>query len=180
MINIEVTKSDLGITAKEWRATMREIFMVGARYWQQNILPRHFQSDAATKYNYEPRNKKYEIRKRKRQGHNLPLVWSGEMRDMLLGSADVSAVGDKTAVVKLHGPRYLPLRRRRLNEPDKARELTVILNAEEKEIAAVMDEAMAEKTGASGIGTRKNAQVSAMRGQVHWRNYYRNQIRGKS
>lgn len=180
MINVEVTKSDLGITAKEWRATMREIFMVGARYWQQNILPRHFKSDAYAKYNYDIRDDIYEMRKRKKMGHNLPLVYTGTMRDMLLGAADVSAVGDKTAVVKLHGPRYLPLRRFRLNEPDKARELTVILNAEEKEIAAVMDEAMTEKTGASGIGTRKNAQVAAMRGQVHWRNYYRNQIRGKS
>lgn len=48
-----------------------------AKQWQREFAERHFEPFAAAKYGYRRRTEKYNARKRRRFGHEMPLVWTG-------------------------------------------------------------------------------------------------------
>ena len=56
MIDITIDRSDIQLSARNWKKTTKELFLLGARYWKEKILPRHFQHGAAAKYKYDKRN----------------------------------------------------------------------------------------------------------------------------
>ncbi len=53
----------------------------GMKFWQQNILKKHFKAGANSRYKYARRSQKYIERKRKKHGVAIPLVNSGKARD---------------------------------------------------------------------------------------------------
>lgn len=56
-----------------------------ARHWHRNYAAKHFTSAGAREYGYKERTKKYMIRKARKLHHQLPLVWTGTLRSMVLG-----------------------------------------------------------------------------------------------
>ena len=56
MIDITIDRSDIQLSARNWKKTTKELFLLGARYWKEKILHRHFQHGAAAKYKYDKRN----------------------------------------------------------------------------------------------------------------------------
>lgn len=47
-------------------------------YWITVVRGRHFTADAHFRYGFAPRSFKYQARKKKKMGHNIDLVWSGD------------------------------------------------------------------------------------------------------
>ena len=66
-----------------------------AEYWQKKYAPGHFTRAAKSKYNYEPRTAKHEIRKARLFGHRDPLVFTGETRKFVKGRRAPARVSNK-------------------------------------------------------------------------------------
>jgi len=58
-----------------------------ALHHKQHILPRHFEPGAYVRYRYDRRTRTHEERKRRRFGHNRPLVFRDNLRPIVLGRA---------------------------------------------------------------------------------------------
>ena len=63
---------------KELRPAAKQANMNVILFWHRLFLPTHFRTSAIGQYNYQPRTRRYSIRKAKLKGHQKPLVWSGE------------------------------------------------------------------------------------------------------
>lgn len=80
----------LGITIKyhgelgrrEYGKATKEAFVAAGRLWHQKFRPKHFTKAGAREYRYAPRTRSYTARKFREFGHRLPLVWSGETRNL--------------------------------------------------------------------------------------------------
>jgi len=132
------------ITRRVWNDTMKRGYYAGVRLWFRRFLRKHFTSGAAHRYRYQPRSRKYEIRKARVKGHRRALEWSGTMKRQVLGHEDIKATG-KGARASLRGPRWLYAYRRNLKQPDKATELTVFLADEEQAIGQEIDRVMTKR-----------------------------------
>ena len=69
---------------------LREANQQGMHLHHRRHIPWHFQTFAAVKYGYKPRNKKYLARKLKQKGHLLPMVFSGASRAKAMAEHTVS------------------------------------------------------------------------------------------
>lgn len=73
-----------GVSVKKQQAAFekatREGFKKALQLWQRVFAPGHFEPSARGKYGYRRRTAKYEARKKREKGHNVPLVWSGDSR----------------------------------------------------------------------------------------------------
>lgn len=73
-----------GVSVKKQQAAFekatREGFKKALQLWQRVFAPGHFDPSARGKYGYRRRTAKYEARKKREKGHNVPLVWSGDSR----------------------------------------------------------------------------------------------------
>lgn len=92
-------------------------------------LPLHFQRNSKTTpggaYGYEKRNKRYQIRKAKQQGHQKPLVFTGRLKQSILSNVRITATAGRGRL-KTRG--YFPMRTQRRSEieaiaPDERREM---------------------------------------------------------
>lgn len=94
MIVLEATISmPSWIKKSAWNPIMKAAFHDLALFWHKHILPKHFTPAAEAEYGYYPRESKYLRTKHRTKGHRNPLVWSGEMKRLLLqrSSANVSS-----------------------------------------------------------------------------------------
>lgn len=114
----------------------KQIIAAGAEFgklWHEEILPGHFTIKGASLYGYQARSKAYMLRKAKKKHNQLPLVWSGTLRDQLLRSAVITAT-DKQVKVTMGGPKwlmgYLAFRGRARTGPDKKAEITKLVKPE--------------------------------------------------
>ena len=98
-------------------------------FWHENMLPNHFDASAHFRYRgpdtYRPRSKKYNKRKRALFGHSIPLVFSGDLKRVVLQEQRVSGTS-KRATVNLKGTRYLFPFKKNTRDHDKAAELTAL------------------------------------------------------
>lgn len=60
---------------------LRGGYLAAARHWHEVYRPLHFTAAAWVRYGYVRRALKYTRYKLRKQGHELPLVWSGDSRD---------------------------------------------------------------------------------------------------
>jgi len=96
----------IGFTTK-W---VKEGGMAAARYWHQNIMARHFQVGAVSRYKYQQRSFYTEKKKREEYGHQKPIVMKGEaQRD--LESNMIPTGTSKHIRGRMKGPWYLGYRR---------------------------------------------------------------------
>lgn len=65
---------------------------------QRTRLAGHFERSAYRKYGYKPRKPGYEIKKANQTGQTAPLVFHGDLKQAVLGSARVSATATRGTV----------------------------------------------------------------------------------
>ena len=93
MIGITVTeKGGPADTAREVTTAINAGLEGAVKYWHRNLVPGHFKQGAAHRYSYAPRTPAYCRRKGRVKGHQLPLVWSGTMRDQVLRRVDIKTM----------------------------------------------------------------------------------------
>lgn len=171
MIPIKQTITrDHKVDPKYWREISQEAWLRAGEHWHRFILRKHFTRGAFAEYNYEPRQKDryytdktgrrrrrsgYETRKFKKFGHRRPLVYTGQLQQLVMRVRDVKATGEGArggqARITLHGPRYLYQYRKDLTQPDKAAELAAVSPADadhlNKVLTREMDRKLAEDSG---------------------------------
>ena len=82
--SVILIKYHVGETGPGLKKILKDVFVDMIKFWHTRILPKHFTIAGASEYGYEPRTKKYQIRKAKAHGHQNPLVYSGRsMREVL-------------------------------------------------------------------------------------------------
>jgi hypothetical protein len=109
-----------------------------AEMWHRTMLPKHFRASATSEYQYRRRSKKHLRQKRKRVGHEIPLVYSGDMKRMLTRRSKVGGTAKRVSVT-MSGPRYLYMRRKNTRMPDMAGEITSTTKAEERKLMSHLD-----------------------------------------
>lgn len=71
------TSGVAGITKRELNQELKGEFDTAGRFWHRQYRQRHFEARAYTLYGYQRRKPGYVKRKRKKLGHNKPLVFTG-------------------------------------------------------------------------------------------------------
>ena len=140
-LKIDVTTS--GLMVKQWNEIAKSAWLHVGEIWWRRMLPKHFQTGADQEYNYALRTVKYLKKKmgfrefrnykelrRRNPGREIPLndpsplVYTGELADMVTQSAGISATS-KGVTVALRGPKYFQPRALS-GQPDLAREVTAV------------------------------------------------------
>jgi hypothetical protein len=84
------------VVVRELNRMKREAYIeLGEEFWREN-LPRRFTWSGGRMLGYSPRSAKYERAKRRKHGHNDPLVASGRSRDIATSIMDVRATATQT------------------------------------------------------------------------------------
>lgn len=124
--------------AKEFREAREGGMQAIGQMWHRDMLPEHFTDRATRLYKYAERTAKYKKRKQKKFGHKTPLVFTGRMRDALMGLAQIRASSEKVRV-SMSGPRWLSgfmsFRGRTGTGPDMKKEITTIRQDEGETLA---------------------------------------------
>lgn len=98
-------------TKRGHKVVMRRILTEEITEHKQRRLARHFERNADTApgggYGYTARTIKYQRRKAKKAGHQIPLVLSGKLRQTVLGSSRTTATSGRA---KLYAKGYFPMR----------------------------------------------------------------------
>lgn len=141
-IQITVKSRPPEVSKRAWSAATKAGFQAAGKLWHEKFLPDHFKPGAAQRYSYRPRSRKYLEAKLKAgrsgravDGGRTPLVYTGLMRELLLGFPFFRAYPTRVTV-RMHGPRYVSMRVFKVNQPDKGKELTIVTAGEKLEIAA--------------------------------------------
>jgi hypothetical protein len=140
---------------------------VAVEYWHEFFEPLHFQEDASRRYGYAPRagsgeppfirvgkpgsmgaqrlrpNPHYLWRKLREKGHTRPLVWSGAS-ERAARQIRITATARQGVGVMYALPKYFYAYRKDLKQPDKAAELTTVLDAEAQAMGRAAEGAMAD------------------------------------
>lgn len=67
-----------GVMKREINNVLKEAWRLMLLYWHKRFIPQHFREIAKSLYDYKPRSKRYEARKKRLKGHTKPLVFTGE------------------------------------------------------------------------------------------------------
>lgn len=105
-IIIEYKRSPRGM-GKAWRSYTKMAIEATLLYWWNKILPKHFKMAAFVEYGYQQRTKGYLKRKARVRHHQLPNVWTGNLRNLMAHRRpDLKATATNGAA-KFRGlPRY--------------------------------------------------------------------------
>lgn len=127
-IAYEITSST--VTPRTHRTLMRRLNRQLLARQRDVNFPKHFENRPETRpggaYNYEPRTKRYQIRKARAKGHQLPNVWTGRTRLLVRANAKITATANGGRLrTSTHFPRNAVRRQ----------ELEVVSVAEQKEHA---------------------------------------------
>lgn len=142
--------------AKKFESVRSDAMKDTGLLWHQTMLPRHFQENAYQIYRYKLRTKSYEKRKRRKRGHNRPLVWKGDLMKAVTQSAAFHVTKSSVKIV-MSGPKWLAgyiamsgktkkvrdaqgnyVGRTKANYPDKKKELTRVMKNEVEAMAKLM------------------------------------------
>lgn len=151
MIAINFTFEYKGIvSAKDFREIRTEAWKLTGEMYHKRITPEHFTQQGARRYNYKTRTFKHQRRKRKRFGHNNPLVFTGRMRRKVKQVRKVRARrgGRGGVVVGLNVPQYAIALSARSNAPNMAKELSAISPKDERRVTKFLDRMIQRKINA--------------------------------
>jgi len=88
--------------ARNMENATREALKDALVYWRRNFAKEHFETGAVNKYSYQARTKGYMLRKAKVKKHQRPLVWSGTLRQAVLGQFPQPRVTKTGSEIKGH------------------------------------------------------------------------------
>ena len=122
MLSIEVVKRwDPRLKQKEIRSVLRRIWKLLAAHWHKKFLKRHFTVEGAKTYGYKwPRTEKYTRDKRRKFGHNLPLVYTGLLRDKAKAPPRITATV-KRATLRMSAPDYVYKYHKYIKQQERAK-----------------------------------------------------------
>ena len=121
------------VAIRRWREVRKGTMRLMGLHWHQNMLPLHFEPNAANVYHYQRRTKKYLERKAKANKQN-PLLYSGTLRANVTQIATIRVFEQRFKLV-MPGTAYTPDRPRRPNQPPIAQEVTRLLEREKAELS---------------------------------------------
>lgn len=151
MVLIRVTERGAvpGVAKRELNTMLKAAWEETGVHWHRSMRPKHFTHAGAREYGYTPRKgergaagtkgfrQSYTGRKLKRFGHTLPLVYTGESRE-LTRIRDVRATSKGVRIV-MNAPKLnFRSRHSTINMRD---EMTRISAGEARELVAVLDAA---------------------------------------
>lgn len=128
MIAMTVQMRSSLVTKRGHNQIMRRLnrqFMTRVR----DNLPRHFERNTKTApggaYGYEKRGKRYQIRKAKTKGHQIPNVFTGRLKQAIMSNVKITATAGRG---RLRTRGYFPMKTQRRSEietiaPDEKRDL---------------------------------------------------------
>jgi len=132
---------------RQWNAEIEKPSWtaVGLFHKRQHV-EKHFTPAGAAEYGYAPRSRKYTEKKRRKFGHDLPLVFTGQLKANCR-VPEIRATSKGVKVV-LRGSQKANLRNPR-SRANMADELRVVSDAEAVRLAREKDRAMARKIRAA-------------------------------
>ena len=86
------------ITPTRHRQLMNMLLRAAMEYHKRKTLGEHFQPGAARKYGYRPLTKGYAIRKTAKLHENIPMVYTGRLRDLVKDTSKVTATATKSTL----------------------------------------------------------------------------------
>ncbi|MFH5806330.1 hypothetical protein [Alienimonas sp. DA493] len=111
MIAFQMRMTTNQVTKAVLNRILRETNREAGDWIVEKILPAKFEVSAYHEGTAEPRTRQYVERKRKKVGHNKPLVYSGETRRFVLANARVTATANRGRV-KIKAPFPMPAKMR--------------------------------------------------------------------
>ncbi len=122
---------------RQMNKTLRGAIERALEYYHRKYTGLHFKVAAFYRYDeYQKRKYATVIRKRKKHGHNDPLVWTGATRDAVLASIRITVRG-KTGSGRLNVPGYM-FKRSRRSGINKIKELQAMNDQELSKLARDM------------------------------------------
>lgn len=144
---IETRPAD--VTIRKWRTVRHEVMRVMGMHWHQNMLPLHFEPNAANVYRFEPRSQNYLEAKLKAAERGTlgrrrvdpkaatdALTLSGTLRTNVTQVATIRTFEQRFKLI-MPGTSYTPARPRSPRQPPIADEVTRLLEREKQELSKV-------------------------------------------
>lgn len=115
LISVEL-RSDL-LTTRQHAKIMREVNREIMERHRRLILRRHFEGTPETRaggaWDYAPRSLKYNRWKKKKVGHTIPLVLTGQLKYLVMMTSKITATQHQS---RLYVRGYFPMRQELRNE----------------------------------------------------------------
>lgn len=122
---------------------LRRGLKMAAEEWQVKFAPRHFRYGAAKKYGMQPRSAKHVKRKRRRFGHNKPLVFTGETERWVRTRRQAATISNRNGMVsgklQIRTPSYFFAFRKDFGAPDKVQELVATTQDEATKLLGIVE-----------------------------------------
>jgi hypothetical protein len=151
LIDVVEKPADAGISARAWAKALKSAHLAAGRFWQRELLLRHFKPGAKGRYQYQPRARAYIIEKlrlakvgRVEEGGQVDLVFSGTLRQFMQETGRINAYPTRVTI-RMDGPRYIGMVPRNTRQPNKAQEILSITDDERASIREVFQEAFDEE-----------------------------------
>ena len=116
------------------------------KYWQEHMLPRHFERGAAGRYGYQPRSKKHKQRKARSfrkgvaQAPDIDLLMTGRSRADLSRPAAIRAYPTRFSLTMRADRSYFSMRPYKSRHPAMGEEVTRVTPQENAELARLAQE----------------------------------------
>lgn len=107
MFTIGATFDESLITPLRHKQLMNMLLRREMTKHKLNTLPKHFQHGADKKYGYKPLTFKYQAWKKDKIHELVPMVFSGRMRDTVIGTSHVTATATRA---RLYAKNYFPMK----------------------------------------------------------------------
>ncbi len=124
------------VFARQFNQWIQNSYVVALRHWHTEMLPKHFNEGAASRYGYRRRSGAYTESKRQSEGHTRPLVYSGDSQRATEGPM-VIRTSSKSGRLSMDGGNLTFSQSNQ--RPTMAEELTMVTEAEDKELADILD-----------------------------------------
>ena len=98
-------KGEKTLYAPRVKKAFQEALGFCAQAWHTMILPKHFKYSANAEYHYKKRCWSYMKNKGKKFHHQYPLVWTGNTRNLMLGSMSYKATPNQVTM-RVSAPAY--------------------------------------------------------------------------
>ena len=141
-------------SVRAWDGICRAANQEMGTLWHTQMLAPHFTPQAKGIYHHQPRSRGYLLRKQRMaaagkalEGGLVDNLLTGLMRSSLEAAGLVRAVPTRV-IVTMIGPRYCTMRPYKSGQPDKAKEITTITDAEEKRLAKAAEAVITQKMNA--------------------------------
>lgn len=143
------------LSARVLNQIKREAWEEAGHYWHAHLRPKHFTKAGAREYGYAPRKgeeggtgkrfwRSYTGRKQRQKGHTLPLVWSGELRELSkIYKLQATATSTRSRLRVILPAAQKANWRNPYSRIDMAGELTRVSDAEAVELVGVFDRFLA-------------------------------------